>query len=48
MRYTEWKDETDGSKCRKCGGDIKWQLWESSDGGYEAVHYQCKSCDYLW
>ena len=36
-------------KCRQCGSDDVWyREWESSCGGYEDVHYECRGCGHSW
>ena len=43
------KPENPAFKCRKCGSDDVWyRVWESSCGGYEDVHYECRSCKREW
>ncbi len=34
--------------CRKCGGAVRYRVWESSCGGYEDLHYECTACPYNW
>lgn len=36
-------------KCRKCGSDDIWyRNWESSDGAYDDVKYECRGCKRVW
>ena len=34
--------------CPKCGGVVKYRIWESSCGGWEDVNLRCSSCNYEW
>jgi len=33
--------------CPKCGGQLVYQSWSSSDGGYVDDKTSCKSCSYV-
>lgn len=48
MPYSEWEKVTNGFKC-KCGStNIRFQIWESSDGAYEDINYHCDDCGNDW
>lgn len=43
------KAENPDFKCRKCGSDDIWyRKWESSDGAYDDVKYECRGCKRTW
>jgi len=44
--FEEWKP--DSEPCRKCGGHVKYRVWESSDGAYEDYKYRCDDCGHSW
>lgn len=48
----EWKPtktENPDFKCRVCGSDdIYYRNWESSDGAYDDVQYECRGCKRKW
>jgi DNA-directed RNA polymerase subunit M/transcription elongation factor TFIIS len=36
-------------ECQKCSSkEVIYRVWESDDGGYEDVHYKCKTCGKSW
>ena len=38
-----------GGECRYCGADaVRYRTWESSDGAFEDIHYQCLACGSEW
>lgn len=49
---TEWrptKPENPGFLCTSCGSDdVYYRRWESSDGGYEDIKYECRACKHTW
>lgn len=52
MGYTtDWKptkDENPEFVCQECGSDdVRYRVWESSDGGHEDIRYQCV-CGRAW
>ena len=35
--------------CRACGKfEVTSKPWESSDGAYEDMHYECRACGHGW
>lgn len=46
MGYGEWQhDPLD--VCPKCGEwQIRWRIWESSDGAHEDHQYECENCGF--
>lgn len=45
---SEWTD-TAGTVCRNCGSrGVQYRMWESSDGAFEDVNYQCLDCLDTW
>lgn len=52
MSTSEWKPtapENPNFRCRKCGSNnIRYAIWESSDGAYEDKHYHCDECGNDW
>jgi DNA-directed RNA polymerase subunit M/transcription elongation factor TFIIS len=48
----DWKPtraENPRFKCRKCGSDDVWyRVWDSDDGGFEDVEYECRGCGRKW
>lgn len=52
MSVSDWQDciiTNPNFACGKCSGkNIRYYVWESSDGAYEDKHYQCKDCKYDW
>ncbi len=48
----DWKPtkaENPEFKCRVCGSnDVWYSIWESSCGGFEDVHYECRACKRDW
>lgn len=35
--------------CRQCGsGDVWYKVWDSADGGYEDIKYECRGCKRTW
>ena len=39
----------DDRPCRACGEvNVKYRIWESSDGAYEDYKYTCMSCGACW
>jgi DNA-directed RNA polymerase subunit M/transcription elongation factor TFIIS len=49
---SDWKPtraENPRFKCRKCGSDDVWyRVWDSDDGGFEDVEYECRGCGRKW
>jgi hypothetical protein len=42
-------DGIDDRPCRKCNGhNVKFRIWESSDGAYEDYRYSCPDCGAIW
>jgi predicted SprT family Zn-dependent metalloprotease len=43
----DWKptaDENPAYRCR-CGSDrVFYRIWDSDDGAYEDIQYECRSC----
>lgn len=38
-----------GTKCRKCQAEnVKYRVWESSDGGHEDYNFRCFTCGHQW
>lgn len=35
-------------KCRCGSNDVWFRNWDSSCGGFEDVHYQCRACGRDW
>lgn len=44
--FDSWK--TAERKCVKCGGAVRYRIWESNCGGHEDCQYKCESCDHTW
>ena len=43
------KVEAPEFRCRACQSDDVWyRMWESSDGGYTDLQYQCYGCRRMW
>lgn len=34
--------------CRKCDGQVKYRIWESSCGGFEDAEFRCQTCNHGW
>ena len=34
--------------CKKCGGKVKREIWESGDGAYEDYKFTCLSCGHIF
>ena len=49
---TDWhptKEVNPGYKCRECGSNNIWfRMWESGDGAYEDIKYECRECNHTW
>lgn len=43
--FSEWKP--DDRSCR-CGGDVEYRAWDSSDGGHTDYNYRCVACKRTW
>ena len=45
----DWKPtSTPSFRCRCGSNDIIFREWESSCGGFEDIHYKCRSCRREW
>lgn len=47
-----WKPTADTNpdfKCPKCRSNrVYFRMWESSDGAYDDIHYECEECKHNW
>lgn len=44
--FTGWQKSD--TPCQECNGEVLYQIWESSCGGFEDEKYRCTQCKRSW